>query len=174
MLFWSYFAYNLVPHSLLLHKLSSFGFSDGYVSWLCSYLTNIQFWVWVSSTLSLPCEVIPSALQGSVLGPLLFNILTTYVTQLTTVNFHSSMMSKFSESLTNTMNASYFSLTLILWVTDALLTPRIWTLVWHNTYLTPGSLIFWITGISSLNLTCTSSIKDPGVFRDSIISPQSC
>jgi hypothetical protein len=100
--------------------------------------------------------------------------LTTHVTQLTTINFHSSMKSKFSESLTNPMNASYFSLTLILWVTDALLTPWIWTLVWHNTYLTPESLIFFITGTSSVNLTCTSSIKNHGVFRYSIIFPQSC
>jgi hypothetical protein len=35
-------ASDLVPHNLLLHKLRSFGFSDDYVSWFRSYLTNRQ------------------------------------------------------------------------------------------------------------------------------------
>ena len=29
-----------VPHSLLLHKLSAYRLSEGYISWLCSYVTN--------------------------------------------------------------------------------------------------------------------------------------
>jgi hypothetical protein len=33
-------AFVLVPHTLLLRKLSSLGFSDGYVSWFSSYLAN--------------------------------------------------------------------------------------------------------------------------------------
>jgi hypothetical protein len=36
---------------MLLHKLSSFGFSDAYVSWFRSYLTNRQSGVRVSGTL---------------------------------------------------------------------------------------------------------------------------
>jgi hypothetical protein len=47
-------ASDLAPHNLLLHKLSSFGFSDGYVSWFRSYLTNRQSRVRISGTLPLP------------------------------------------------------------------------------------------------------------------------
>jgi hypothetical protein len=46
-------AIDLVPHNLLVLKLSSFGFSDGYISWSRSYLTNKQFRVHVSGILSL-------------------------------------------------------------------------------------------------------------------------
>ena len=32
--------FDCVSHSLLLPKLSAYGLSDDYVSWLCSYITN--------------------------------------------------------------------------------------------------------------------------------------
>jgi hypothetical protein len=35
-------AFDLVPHTLLLHKLSALGLSGGYVNWFLSYLTNRQ------------------------------------------------------------------------------------------------------------------------------------
>jgi hypothetical protein len=68
------YAFDLVPHNLLLHKLSSFGFSDGYVGWFSSYLTNRQSRVHVSGTLSLPFHVISGVSQGSVLRPFLFKV----------------------------------------------------------------------------------------------------
>ncbi|PNF43033.1 hypothetical protein B7P43_G08782 [Cryptotermes secundus] len=67
-------AFGLVPHSLLLHKLSAFGFSGGYVNWIRGYLTNRQSRVRIGETISSPFEVLSGVPQGSVLGPLLLNV----------------------------------------------------------------------------------------------------
>jgi hypothetical protein len=64
-------AFDFVPHTLLLHKLSAFRFFGGYVNWFRSYLTNRQSHVRVSGTISSHFELFSGVPQGSVLGPLL-------------------------------------------------------------------------------------------------------
>jgi hypothetical protein len=48
-----------VLHKLLLPKLSSTGFPDGYISWFLSFLNKRQSRIRISATLSLPSELIP-------------------------------------------------------------------------------------------------------------------
>ena len=67
-------AFDCVSHSLLLRKLSVYGLSDGYVSWLRSYTTNRSAVVRIYVIYSTPFEVLLGVPQGSVLGPLLFNV----------------------------------------------------------------------------------------------------
>ena len=65
---------NLNPHNLLLHWLSTFGFSDSYVYWLRTFLPKTQFLVPLSG-ISMSCfEVLSHIAQGNVIGPFLLNI----------------------------------------------------------------------------------------------------
>jgi hypothetical protein len=67
-------AFDLVQRNMLFYKFGSFGFSDAYVSWFHSYLTNKRSRVHVCGTLSLPFQVTSGVLRSSVLGPFLSNL----------------------------------------------------------------------------------------------------
>jgi len=50
-------AFELVSHTVLLHKLCAHGLSDGHVHWFCSYLSNQQSSAYMLVTFSLPFKV---------------------------------------------------------------------------------------------------------------------
>jgi hypothetical protein len=59
-------AFDLVSHTVLLHKLCTHGRSDGYVNWFRSYLPNRQSSVRISDALLLRFEVMSGVPQGYV------------------------------------------------------------------------------------------------------------
>ena len=67
-------AFDTINHELLLAKLHAYGFNKQALLILSSYLSNRKQCVKINNTFSLWTDLIQGVPQGSVLGPLLFNI----------------------------------------------------------------------------------------------------
>ncbi len=67
-------AFDCLPHDILLHKLQAYGVSENSVKLLKSYLSNRQQQIKIGSIVSSWEDIHKGVPQGSILGPLLFNI----------------------------------------------------------------------------------------------------
>ena len=67
-------AFDTIPHSLLLSKLKAYGLSDTSCKLLDDYLTGRTQRVKIGDTYSKWKEIKRGVPQGSVLGPMLFNV----------------------------------------------------------------------------------------------------
>ena len=67
-------AFDCRPHDLIIAKLSAYNFSHEALSYIYSYLTNRRQCVRINNTHSQLETIISGVPQGSILGPILFNL----------------------------------------------------------------------------------------------------
>ena len=67
-------AFDCIPHDLIIAKLSAYNFSDEALSYIYSYLSNRRQCVRINNTHRQLETIISAVPQGSILGPILFNL----------------------------------------------------------------------------------------------------
>ena len=67
-------AFDCLPHAVLLAKLNAFGFSLSALRFISSYLFNRKQRTKINASYTFWEEILFGVPQGSILGPLLFNI----------------------------------------------------------------------------------------------------
>ena len=69
-----YKPFDCIAHDLLIAKLAAYGFSDTALRYIYSYLSNRKQCVRINNTYSSYQKIISGVPQGSILGPIFFNL----------------------------------------------------------------------------------------------------
>ena len=67
-------AFDCLPHDILLCKFNTYGVSEHALQLIKSYLDNRKQQIKIGSTVSEWADISKGVPQGSILGPLLFNV----------------------------------------------------------------------------------------------------
>ena len=76
-------AFDTISIPILLKKLEAYGCNEAFVRWISSYLTDRQQVVNVRGKMSQPMSLSVGVAQGSIGGPLLFNLFVNDVFSVT-------------------------------------------------------------------------------------------
>ena len=106
-------AFDTIYHSILVHRLhTDFGFTDTFLQWFSSYLTNRTHYISLSNHCSAFAHVHSGVPQGSVLGPILF---TMYVRPMSAIiDTHSIIHHSFADDIQSLMSAPPYRISELL------------------------------------------------------------
>ena len=92
--------FDCIAHDLLIAKLAAYGFSDTALRYIYSYLSNRKQSVRINNTFSNYQKIISGVPQGSILGPIFFNLSINDLSDVSLHNFaDGNTLSAFAETI---------------------------------------------------------------------------